>query len=65
MTIKRECLTCAATGSAPSPDHARAVDLLLRAAAKAKAARRATGEESEEEAPVPQLPKPRTEACGS
>lgn len=34
--------------------------MLLRAATAAKAARRAAGEESEEEAPLPELPMPRT-----
>ena len=33
-----------------------AVDLLLKAAAKARALRLAAGEESEEEAPLPDLP---------
>ena len=36
-----------------------AVDLLLKAASKARASRRAMGEESEEEAPLPDLPPPR------
>ena len=34
--------------------------MLLRAATAAKAARLAAGEESEEEAPLPELPMPRT-----
>ena len=44
-----------------SPNDAQqaAVDLLLKAASKARASRRAMGEESEEEAPLPDLPPPR------
>ena len=50
------------SGELPASDsgaRATAIDLLLRAAAKAKAARQAAGEESEEEAPMPELPTPR------
>lgn len=49
------------SGELPSDSaRATAIDLLLRAAAKAKAARQAAGEESEEEAPMPELPTPRS-----
>ena len=40
-------------------DHSAAVDLLLRASSAAKAARQTAGEESEEEAPMPDLPPAR------
>lgn len=45
---------------ATSSDRATAIEVLLRAATAAKAARLAAGEESEEEAPLPELPMPRT-----
>ena len=54
------------SGELPASDsgaRATAIDLLLRAAAKAKAARQAAGEESEEEAPMPELPTPRPLWC--
>ena len=47
--------------SASSPDAQQAaVDILMKAAAKARALRQAAGEESEEEAPLPDLPPVRT-----
>ena len=56
--VKRK--TQGSSGELPSDSaRATAIDLLLRAAAKAKAARQAAGEESEEEAPMPELPTPR------
>ena len=56
--VKRK--TQRSSGELPSDSaRATAIDLLLRAAAKAKAARQAAGEESEEEAPMPELPAPR------
>eukprot|EP00434_Breviolum_minutum_P017789 symbB.v1.2.015702.t3/scaffold1180.1/size133432/11 len=55
--VKRK--TQGSSGELPSDARATAIDLLLRAAAKAKAARQAAGEESEEEAPMPELPTPR------
>lgn len=56
--VKRK--TQGSSGELPSDARATAIDLLLRAAAKAKAARQAAGEESEEEAPMPELPTPRS-----
>lgn len=50
---------------ATSSDRATAIEVLLRAATAAKAARRAAGEDSEEEAPLPELPMPRKDLSAS
>ena len=55
------CIFCQQNGCScrrkdPLNQRRTAIDLLLRAAAKAKAARAAAGEESEEEALMPDLP---------